>query len=498
MVENDADTNPTTLDELRSHAREYFTACMTALDTVWEPEVGLVTSRHPRGTVRATSRYALGLLIRGEEGDRDRAVEALETVLGNQFRNDPDAVYYGTWARTPEEHGPIAEPDAYGNYDPNWREFVGTTLALIDDEFAEGLPDGLREEILEANRVATEGTLARDVPASYTNIALMRAYLIHWTAWRLGNNRYKRRVETFADAIYELFEPQGTFCEFNSPTYNRVSFNVLGQWVTGIDPESELHAQGREMEAALWKQVGQFYHAGLRQLGGPYDRCYRMDTEEDLDYVWLAAGGEGRDPFPESYYSDDPVSPTITTGSAILAVLGRGWRRLPEEVLPDIRSFQGERRIERTIDCADSQRRATAWHGESVAIGGFASEEEPYRGTGSQLHTGTLHWRVDEQTIGWGRLRSTVEQCPDVQAEKGKLRIERHDTSSLQFEFAAPGLTATAIQGERWTLPGMALEIRTNAEETRAESTDVDRVTVELVPAPGEKLQLTLELDPTV
>lgn len=472
-----ADDHPavrTELDSLPTHARQFALDCLDAIDPLWDPSVGLVgVPGEDHHRVRASSRYAIGLLLRDGDGDRDRAAETLETVLDYQFTADPENVYYGTWARDPPEFGPIDDPTEWEDYDPNWREFVGTTLAVIHDEFGDRLPGTLRERMAEAVRTAAAGTLDKEVPGSYTNIALMRAFLLQWTADRFENGPTKTPAE-YASEIYRLFRTHETFCEFNSPTYAGVDLNALGQWVSS-PRAGPLRERGREMETALWCQLGEFYHADLGILCGPYARAYGMDTRHtDADYyIRLAAPEGGRELSPDSHHTSIPGNYC----AAFLMVALAGWSRAPEEAIDRFESFEEERLIARSVDCGEHGVEATAWLGETAMVGGF-SGADAFAGAGSQFHPGTLHWRIDDESVGWGRVRRTPSGWPTVRAEPGTLRIEGAKGGSLAFELGGRGIGLDSLEANEWRLPGLEVGVEAPQAETTVDGRDGDRVTV--------------------
>jgi len=480
----------TTVESLDPHARRLLTACLEAMDPLWDPAVGLVEGPSDDHPVRSTSRYALGLLVRGGEGDRERAATAIDAVLENQFVDDPEAVYYGTWARTPAEHHPMEEPVEWEDYDPNWREFVGTTLATVHDEFGDDLPGGLSGRIADAIRRAAVGTLERDVSPSYTNIALMRSFLLYWAADRFDEDEWEQAAETFTARVHELFSVGDSFCEFNSPTYNGVSLNALGYWLTS--PRTEpLYDRGAEMETALWRQIGEFYHAGLQTVCGPYDRAYRMDTRRSTSdyYVWLAAGGTDRDPFPESHHTSMPAN----FGSAIVAAVLRGWAAAPDDAVAHFRSFRGDRRVDYDIGCSAHTSSATAWLGEEVMVGGF-SFEEGYTHRGSTLRIGTIHWRVEGDTIGWGRVLDPADRQPDVRAERNELHVGGDAGQEIAVELCAPDIDPNGVDADGWELAGLDVAVAVDAAETTVTRSGDDRVTVRYAPDPGDRLALTVRL----
>src|SRR6185295_8480068 len=168
----------------------------------------------PAHIVRETAWYALGLLLRDAPGDRARACRAIECVLAYQF-DAPGKPYHGTWYRSPHEPPPPENPVVWRNYDPNWREFIGTTLALALLEYEARLPAELVRRIDVALRRAIIGTLERNVPASYSNIALMTAFLLQFGADRFGEPDWASAAERLAAEIQARFRAHATFDEYN-------------------------------------------------------------------------------------------------------------------------------------------------------------------------------------------------------------------------------------------------------------------------------------------
>lgn len=464
----------TELDALPTHARHFLLACLDATDSLWDPSAGLVKSPgedHYR--VRASSRYAIGLLLRDEKGDRDRAAETLETVLDYQFVDDPGSVYYGTWARYPAEFGLIDNPIEWENYDPNWREFIGTTLGVIHDEFGNRLPGGLRNRMATAIRTAARGTLDREVPASYTNIALLRAFLLQWTDDRFEDGPAVSPIE-YASEIYRLFRTHETFCEFNSPTYAGVDLSALDLWIS--NPRAgPLYERGKEMEEALWIQLSEFYHADLGSLCGPYTRAYKMDSQNSLIdyYIRLATPELNRELTPDSHHTSIPGNYC----TAFLIVMLTGWSRVPAEALKRFKSFEKERRLTRSVDCGNHCVEATAWLSETAMIGGL-SNGGTFAKAGSQFHPGTLHWRIDDETIGWARVRRTSSGWPTAQVIPGILCVKGSEGGSLAFELGAREIDIGVIDATEWRLPGLKVDVETSQAETTIEDGKGDRVTV--------------------
>jgi hypothetical protein len=76
----------------------------------------------------------------------------------------PERVYHGTFRRARQEPDP--PPDhavVWQDYDPNWREFIGTILIVMLAEFGDLLPDDLQAAMRAALRKAAEGAFRRRV-----------------------------------------------------------------------------------------------------------------------------------------------------------------------------------------------------------------------------------------------------------------------------------------------------------------------------------------------
>lgn len=150
------------------------------------------------------------------------------------------------------------------HYDPNWRSFIGTTFALILDEYSDRLPQALTKRIEASIALSIEGEKRENrLSPSYTNIALMHGFLQTWAGRRLNRPEWVTEGERFCTEVYNLFSENGTFPEYNSPTYYGVDLYGLGLWrAYGVTPN--VRRMGADMEAALWRDIALYYHAGLK------------------------------------------------------------------------------------------------------------------------------------------------------------------------------------------------------------------------------------------
>jgi hypothetical protein len=452
-------------------AREMVTLAMNWQDQFWDPELGLlqiqskldfspVPSVHH---VRESIWYALGLLQRDAEGDRARAWQTIRAVLRYQF-DEPGKIYDGTWRRYPEEPHPGDYPPIWRGYDPNWREFIGSTLVNILLDYEPELPSELITEIDTALHVAVRGALTRGLSVAYTNIALMHAFLLDFTGKRFQIPEWVSISEQFAREIYALFKPTGTFSEFNCPTYYGVDLYALGLWRT-YSSSALLRELGAEMEAALWKDIALMYHAGLKNMAGPFDRTYGMDMQQYVSLIgmWLwPALGRDVTPFPEiqrrfGHDLDFCFAPCYVAVGV----------KIPEEVTSHLQAFQGERQVERII-AHEPRRVAHAWLGENVLLGG---EETSFSKPASdQFHPVTIQWRDPQGRVGWVRLLYQMEMLINAGAEKGRIAIackgDKPDSLPPDFVFQiyTPDKSSAMLQGNQWRLAGLSVGVETNVQ----------------------------------
>lgn len=438
------------------------------MDALWNDEAGLIQHRGEglapdsklegrTHIVRESVWYALGLLLRDGSGDSERAIRAIGAVLDQQY-DRPDQPYHGTFRRAPEEADPPAAPVEWRDYDPNWREFIGTTLALILIEFEGRLPAELIARIDRALHLAVAGTLMRQVPATYTNIALMTAYLLDYCADRFDRPDWRAAGADLAEAIYALFDRTGGFEEYNSPTYYGIDIYALALW-RGFSGSERLRELGADMEARLWRDIASYYHAGMRNIAGPYDRAYGIDMRRYISVLglWIRlAVGERAAPLPDlTRPFDHPYDLCFAPCAAFTGVC------IPDDAMPHFVDFQGERIIEHVINPDRPARVATAWLSDELILGAEASEKPAWY----QFYPITIHWGSDEGGVGWVRLRHTVPLTARAGAHylhiicPGDGSTER----SFRFEVGGVAIDPAQITAERWALPGLIVAVTTNA-----------------------------------
>ncbi|WP_338246908.1 hypothetical protein [Dictyobacter halimunensis] len=442
------------------------------LDRYWDAEVGLLKMEAEQDEdstttpvplvhhIRETIWYALGLLQRQAEGDYERALQAIQTVLSYQF-DEPGKPYDGTWYRLSEEPHPSEDARIWRDYDPNWREFIGSTLVIILLDYEANLPPELVMGIERALRRAMRGALVRRLPASYTNIALMHAFLLDFTGHRFNDPDWQSRGEAYAREIYQLFEPNHAFAEFNAPTYYGVDLYALGLW-RRYSFSSLLQRLGSDMEASLWRDVALMYHAGMKNMAGPFDRAYGMDMQSYASliglWIWMATAKECA-PFPDvtrpfAHQHDFAFVPCyIGVGISV-----------PDDVLPHLRSFQCERQVVRTITNRP-HRVAHAWIGQHILLGG--EETEYNKPASGQFHPATIQWVGEQGRICWIRLVYHTNIVINARAEKNMITCNimgvDGDHPDIFFRIFMPDGSRHSLQQDRWQLSGLTVDVDTRA-----------------------------------
>lgn len=107
----------------------------------------------------------------------------------------------------------------------------------------------------------------------------MRA-LVGWTGQVMEDVNMTKAGENYVNQIIQLFERADTLSEFNSATYTGVSLIALTMWTKYATETSIMKGKGKEMLQTTWKPIGELYHAGLKNLAGPWDRSYGFNMNK--------------------------------------------------------------------------------------------------------------------------------------------------------------------------------------------------------------------------
>ncbi|MEU7004976.1 hypothetical protein [Nonomuraea sp. NPDC046570] len=455
------------------NARRMTASVTRWMDTLWDREVRLLRSPNAvtgqAHLVRETAWYAVGLLSRSRTGDEERAVAALAAVLAQQY-DAPGTSHHGTWRRVADEPEPAPDAGRDRDYDPNWREFVGSALLLLLHGFEPRLPGELVGRIDHALRLAAEGALARAVAPEYTNIALMGAYLFDAVGCRLGVPALRAAGEDLARRVHQLWAETRTFTEFNSPTYYGVDLFALVLW-RRCAPSPVLRQLGAQMEEHLWREIAARYHPALQNLAGPFDRAYGMDMRRyvALTGLWIRlATGKGGTPLPAA------GTPRVEHAhdwcfATCFALLGA---EPPADAAAQLSAFRDPRLVTTRI-AGSPPRTATTWLGERHCVGAQDAVGAMDRADGQYCPV-TVHWLAPgrEHDVNWLRLAPS-SPADAVVDEEGTLLLTHRATLARPypcFLVRAPQPRPGDVTPGCWRLPGLtvgitcdpALDVRTS------------------------------------
>lgn len=229
--------------------------------------------------------YALELLDSGDPTYLGRAIGIIRRVVALQDTRS-DSPTYGVWSYYLEEPLEKMSPP-----DWNWADFNGVTLLQIGRDHRKKLPADLAGAVDAAVVHACRAIKKRNVPPSYTNIAIMGAYVTTIAGEQLGLPEFLEygleRIQRFADYT----RANGTLEEYNSPTYTIIALTELTRLRAHIQTESAKPVLD-ELIRLAWVEIAQHFHAPTRQWAGPNSRAYSsLLTPNVLALIQRGTGG---------------------------------------------------------------------------------------------------------------------------------------------------------------------------------------------------------------
>jgi hypothetical protein len=219
---------------------------------------------HP---TRDSLQYAIACLDAGDERRLRRAEDILLKVTALQDK-DPKNRTYGIWSWFLEEPLSKMSPP-----DWNWADFCGALLLQAALDHADRLAPQVRKEVKDSIIRACHSIKRRNVGPGYTNIALMSTYvsLVAGELFEMDElvDYGKARLRRF----HEYSVSQGSFSEYNSPTYNVVAIEEISRMLLHVKDKESLELL-RKLKHFAWKHVALRFHPPSGQWAGPQSRSY--------------------------------------------------------------------------------------------------------------------------------------------------------------------------------------------------------------------------------
>jgi hypothetical protein len=260
-------------------------------DQLWDAERGM--DRYAPGVVpdvdisslnlHAVRETALAAFLDLQDGNTERAVTALRNVLALQYPLS-DKPWSGTFPTSAEQSVPPDDAVEWVHYDPNWRQFLGMTLALCAIVHRAVLPRDVIDGIDAALRRCVAGEPDGRIPRWYTNPILMHAWLQGHVAASTGDVELRAAAHMRLAVPMERLLRYGDLDEYNSPTYDGIDMLAIGLWA--MHPPTDGFADAAStMLPAIGERISTLYHRRFGTSCGPYIRAYGLTPTE---YVSLS------------------------------------------------------------------------------------------------------------------------------------------------------------------------------------------------------------------
>lgn len=211
--------------------------------------------------------YAWAIFASGEEKYFARGEEVIRAVLKLQV-SDPYDKAFGVWpwfAEEPVEK--MAPPDW------NWAGFIGAPICHILLDYSSCISEELKTEMTIALERAAWCIFRRNMHPNYTNIALMGAAVTAAAGDILNNDLLRDYARSRIRHFLEHTGKQGSFNEYNSPTYTFVALAEIER-ILQLARDPETLACAEKVRVWAWKMLAGHFHPATGQLAGPHFRAY--------------------------------------------------------------------------------------------------------------------------------------------------------------------------------------------------------------------------------
>ena len=359
-------------------------------------------------------------------------------------------------------------------YDPNWREFIGSQLVQVVEEFEALIGPDLVSDIETAMAFDAVGAMRRNGTApdnlilAYSNPGYMRALNVGWIGHRLNNQTFIDFGNTQGTELYELFTRNGanTLGEYNAPNYYGMDMWALGAMAKYGPKNATFTGHSVVIMTKIWEDIADHYNPYLGNMAGPYDRAYTRDmTAHDaiISLFWWGIFGHDKTPTPPLAELD--LNYDVSQGAALALLMETVASVLtPEVTYKLLTPFTTERFLNKTVYYdleTEKNRIVTSWLSKPLMIGGQQLAETVNRG--KQFTPAIVHWAADPSHKpfpynGFFSLYPTASTITAV-AESHRLTISYPNTTqdgTDSFQFMLSGIPPP------WSLGGNIVDGFTN------------------------------------
>ncbi|RDW84774.1 hypothetical protein BP6252_02364 [Coleophoma cylindrospora] len=459
---------------LTSNAQDLFDFAMSVNDVRFDASYGYIwyLDNGPWST-RFTAWYIPGLLHRNQGDDLKNAELALKNLINVQMNYNYTSYWYGDFKLAPDEPNPsydstLYPPQIYGTYDPNWREFIGSQLVQIVEEFEDILDPELVSGIETALAYDAVGAMRRNgtnadgdnLILAYSNPQYMRTLVVGWIGARLNNQTFIDFANTKGTELFELFTANGTntLGEYNCPNYYAEDVWGIAANIKYGPKNATMTTNAKYILTELWKDIADHYNPYLGNIAGPYDRAYARDMPTHSAIVgqfWWGLFGYEKAPLP--WKGNDDFHYDVAQGAAFALIMDTVASHISNATMAKlITPFEGERFLNKTIRTSldnDVTRTAVSWMSKTHMIGGQQVAETVNRG--QQFVPAIVHWASDPShtPFPYGAWFSLYPTASTIDAIVGPNTLDISYPNTTQagtdtFVFMLSGIPPT------WTLAG--------------------------------------------
>ena len=254
----------------------------------FDPEAYLLPATTELGgpeSPRGAAALAEGLVAHGSSESIRLAEKVLAAVLDAQ-ETRPGAAHRGNflWRFSAEAIG-----------DLNSVEFTLRHLIPMMIAHGDRLSAPMRRRVLAAIRLGLEEVARMNVKITYTNVAAMDCMNTILGGELLGDVACAERGYARLKELEQETTSHGTFCEFNTPTYTRVTHDALTR-IARYARQGEAAIRARALRTRLALTAALHIHPRTGRWAGPHGRGHRLrrpgDIEPERRYLerWIEMG----------------------------------------------------------------------------------------------------------------------------------------------------------------------------------------------------------------